>query len=99
MPVTVMGEDVTQTFWAPIGRAHIVITDSSAGKIAVKINGREHEFPVAKNLFQREYKIDISRYIEDGENIIVYHAPSLGRSVKLYVELVEKYGRTESYNY
>ena len=99
MPVSVMGEDVTQTFWAPIGRANIVITDSSAGKIAVKINGREHEFPVARNLFQKNYKIDISRYIEDGENIIVYHAPSLGRSVRLYVELVEKYGRTGHYNY
>lgn len=95
VPVTVSGEDVKQTFWAPIGRAQIVVTDTSAGKIAVMINGRNHEFPITKTLFQKECKIDISRYIDDGENTIVYYAPSLGRSVTLYVELVEKYGRTE----
>lgn len=93
VPVTVCGEDVKQTFWAPIGRAQIVIKDTTAGKIAVMINGKELEFPVAKTVFQKEYKIDISRYIEDGENTIVFYAPSLGRSVTLYVELVEKYAR------
>lgn len=95
MPVTVCGEDVKQTFWAPIGRAQIVITDTTAGKIAVMINGKEHEFPVAKTIFQKEYKIDISRYIEDGENTVVFYSPSLGRSVTLYIELVERYGRSE----
>ncbi len=94
MPVTVSGEDVKQRFWAPIGRAQIVITDTNAGKLAVNINGRDHEFPLAKNVFHRDYKIDISRYIDDGFNTVTFYAPSLGRSVSLYVELVEKYGRT-----
>ena len=57
------------------------------------INGREHEFSIYKPVFQKEYKIDISRYIDDGFNTITFHAPSLGRSVSAYVELVEKYGR------
>ena len=91
IPVTVSGNDVKQTFWAPIGRAQIVITDATAPKIAVMINGKEHEFPVVKPVFHREYKIDISRYIDDGFNTITFHAPSLGRSVNVYVELVEKY--------
>ena len=95
MPVTVSGESVKQNFWAPIGRAQIVIKDTTTGRLAVMINGKEHEFPITKNIFQKDCKIDISRYIEDGENTIVYHAPSLGRSVTLYVELVEKYGRHE----
>lgn len=90
-PVTVCGEEVKQTFWAPIGRAQIVVTDTNAGRLAVMINGKEHEFPIAKTVFQREYKIDISRFIEDGENTIVFYPPTLGRSVTLYVELVEKY--------
>ena len=93
MPVTVSGEEIKQTFWAPIGRAQIVITDTNAGKIAVMINGKNHEFPVAKTMFQKEYKIDISRYIDDGENTIIFYPPSLGRTVTLYVELVEKYGK------
>lgn len=93
IPTTVCGEEVKQTFWAPIGRAQIVITDTNAGRLAVMINGREHEFPISKTVFQKEYKIDISRFIEDGENTIVFYPPTLGRSVTLYVELVEKYAR------
>ena len=92
MPKTICGEEVKETFWAPIGRAQLVITNSTAAKIAVKINGRIMEFPVTKTIFQKDYRIDISRYIEDGENTIVYYPPTLGRAVTLYVELVEKYG-------
>ena len=92
MPKTICGEEVKETFWAPIGRAQLVITNSTAAKIAVKINGRTLEFPVTKTIFQKDYRIDISRYIEDGENTIIYYPPTLGRAVTLYVELVEKYG-------
>ena len=98
VPVTVSGEDIKQTFWAPIGRAQIVVTDTTAPKLAVMINGREHEFGIYKPVFQKEYKIDISRYIDDGFNTITFHAPSLGRSANVYVELVEKYGRITNYN-
>ena len=97
IPVTICGNDVKQTFWAPIGRAQIVITDTTTPKIAVMINGREHEFSIFKPVFQKEYKIDISRYIDDGFNTITFHAPSLGRSVSAYVELVERYGRITEY--
>ena len=97
IPVTVNGDEVKQTFWAPIGRAQIVVVDTNAPKIAVMINGKDHEFPITKPLFQKEYKIDISRFIDDGENVIVYYPPSLGRTVTLYVELVEKYGKSAEY--
>ena len=92
MPVTVCGEEVKQTFWAPIGRAQLVVTNSNAAKIAVMINGKTLEFPVTKTIFQKDYRIDISRYIDDGANTIIFYPPSLGRTVTLYVELVEKYG-------
>ena len=95
IPVTVCGEDIKQTFWAPIGRAQIVITDTNAAKLAVMINGRDHEFPISKSVFQKEYKIDISRYIDDGPNTVIFYSPTLGRTVTAYVELVEKYGRLE----
>ena len=95
IPVTVNGDDIKQTFWAPIGRAQIVVTETTAPKIAVMINGKEHEFPVAKPVFHREYKIDISRYIDDGFNTVTFHAPSLARSFTAYIELVEKYKKIE----
>ncbi len=95
-PITVCGDEVKQTFWAPIGRAQLVITNSTAAKINVMINGKVLEFPVTKTIFQKDFRIDISRYIEDGENTIIFYPPTLGRAVTLYVELVEKYGTTES---
>lgn len=94
MPVSIHNEDIKQTFWAPIGRAQIVVTDTTAPKLAVMINGKEHEFAISKPIFQKEYKIDISRYIDDGFNTVTFHAPSLGRSISLYIELVERYNRS-----
>ena len=93
VPVTVSGEDIKQTFWAPIGRAQIVVAETSSPKLAVMINGKEHEFTLAMPIFHREHKIDISRFIDDGFNTVTFHAPSLGRSVKVYVELVERYNK------
>ena len=93
LPVTVSGTEAKQTFWAPIGRAQLVITDTNAGKIAVNINGKNHEFPIMKTIFQKDYRIDISRYIEDGYNTVIFYPPSLGRTVTVYIELVEKYSR------
>ena len=98
IPVTVCGEEVKQTFWAPIGRAQIVVKDTNAAKIAVMINGKNHEFTISKSIFQKECKIDISRHIDDGFNTVVFYPPTLGRSVTLYIELVEKYGRISSHN-
>ena len=49
-------------------------------------------FDVTKSLFQKEVKIDISRFIEDGQNNIVY-CPN-DHLIKVYVELVEKYSHT-----
>ena len=95
VPLTISGDDVQQNFWAPIGRAQIVITNTTAPKLAVMINGKEMEFNLSKPIFQKEYKIDISRYIDDGFNTIRFHAPSLGRSVSAYIELVEKFPKIE----
>ncbi len=94
VPVTVCGDEVKQTFWAPVGRAQLVITNATTSKLNVMINGKTLEFPVAKTIFQKDYRIDISRYIDDGANTIVFYPPTQGRAVTLYVELVEKYGTT-----
>lgn len=93
-PITINGEEVKQTFWAPIGRAELVILNATTSTLKLSINGKELEFPVTKTIFQKDYKIDISQYIEDGANTIIFYPPTQGRSVTLYVELVEKYGTT-----
>ena len=88
-PVIVKQEPVKQKFWAPIGRANIVVVGQIVPKISVEINGKKEEFSMSKGLFQKEAKIDISRYIEDGPNTIIFN-PAVC-PIKVYVELVEAY--------
>ena len=88
-PVEVNYREVEQTFWAPLGRAHIVIVGPSVPKINVMINGKTHEFTVTRSLFQKEAKIDISRLIEDGQNKILFYPTYF--PMKVYIELVESY--------
>ena len=52
-------------------------------------------FNVNKGLFQKETKIDISRYIEDGSNVIIYN-PAVC-PLKMYVELVEAYEKNQCF--
>ena len=54
------------------------------------INGKKREFLIVRTLFQKDAKIDISRYIEDGKNTIVFYPA--GYQMNVYVELVESYG-------
>ena len=95
-PVEVNNEPVKQTFWAPIGRAQIVIVGQIAPKISVEINGKKEEFSLNKNFFQKQSKIDISRYIEDGANTIIFN-PAVC-PLKMYVELVEAYEKNECFD-
>lgn len=88
-PVEVFRENVTQNFWAPIGRAQLVVVAPVVSRIDVIINGKKHELTVSKTLFQKDGKVDISRYIEDGHNTIVYCPTNY--PIKMYVELVEPY--------
>ena len=48
-PVEVKDTPVKQTFWAPIGRAQIVIVGQIVPKLAVEINGKKEEFIINKN--------------------------------------------------
>lgn len=88
-PVDITTESVKQTFWAPVGRAQVVIVGQLAPKISLEINGKKEEFTINKNFFQKQAKIDISRYIEDGANTIVYN-PAIC-PLRMYVEIVEAY--------
>lgn len=92
-PVAVEKEDIEQSFWSPVGRASIVVVGQVVPKIEVTINGKKKEFSLNKNFFQKDTKIDISRFIEDGHNTIIFH-PSVC-PLNMYVELVEKREKPE----
>jgi len=95
-PVDVRDQPVKQTFYAPIGRAQIVLVGQIVPKFEVEINGKKEEFLVNKHFFQRQTKIDISRYIEDGVNNIVFN-PTVC-PIKVYVELVEAYEKNKCFD-
>jgi len=88
-PVEIGYKEVEQSFWAPLGRAHIVIVGASVPKITVMINEKTHELNVNRGFFQKEAKIDISRFIEDGQNKILFYPTYF--PMKVYIELVESY--------
>lgn len=88
-PIEISHKEVEQTFWAPVGRAHIVIVGPSVPKIRVMINEKTHELNVNRTLFRKEAKIDISRLIEDGQNKILFYPTYF--PMKVYIELVESY--------
>ena len=96
VPIEVKNEPVKQIFWAPIGRAQIVIIGQVAPKISVEINGKKEEFVLNKNFFQKQAKIDISRYIEDGQNVIIFN-PAVC-PLKMYVELIEPYEKNKCFD-
>ena len=95
-PTVVANEPVKQTFWAPIGRAQIVLVGQIVPKLTVEINGKKEEFTINKNFFQKQAKIDISSYIEDGANTIIFN-PSVC-PIKVYVELVEAYEKNTCFD-
>ena len=96
-PVVVDGEDFCQSFWSPTGRAEIVLLGQVVPKIEVTINGKKEVFVLNKGFFQKDTRIDISSYIEEGHNTIVFH-PSVC-ALNLYVELVPKIQETNNLNF
>ena len=96
LPVEISNKEVEQVFWAPIGRAEIVISGLSVPKIDVMINEKTHTFNVNRTLLQKDVKIDISGYIDDGQNKVLFYPTYF--PVKAYVEVVESYDNAEHNN-
>ena len=96
-PVVVDGADVCQSFWSPTGRAEIVILGQVVPKIEVTINGKKEIFALNKGFFQKDTRIDISSYIEEGYNTIAFH-PSVC-ALNVYVELVPKIQETSNLSF
>lgn len=88
-PLEVKDKPIKQTFWAPIGRANVVIVGQAAPKMEVLINGKKQEFTIDKGLFEKTAKVDISSYIEDGANTVEFQ-PAIC-PMKMYIEVVEPF--------
>ena len=89
---------VEQSFFAPKKYAKIIIDNKfGIGQLKVDINGREKIFDLPKEIFgyKRYCEIDISKYVQQGRNTLVFSSPeflqsSINKGLRLYIELVEK---------
>ena len=88
-PIDVYMEEKKQTFWSPIGRAKIVTVGHIGSTLDVMINGKKRTLNLFGGFLHRDASVDISRFIEDGENYIVFY-PSI-MPYKVYVEIIEAY--------
>lgn len=87
-----------QSFYAPEKKAKINVDNKfGVSQLSANINGKEHVFDLPKEFlgFKRFAEIDISKYIKQGKNTIVFSSPdfsgsAFNKALRLYVELVEK---------
>ena len=97
-PVTISNDKPisTQHFYAAKNSAVIKIDNRlGVSNLSVNINGRSQVFDLPRELmgYKRFAEIDISKYIKQGENTIIFTSPEFAgsyvkKSLKLYVELV-----------
>ena len=66
-------------------------------QLKIDINGRERIYELPKELFahKRYCEIDISQYIQKGNNYVIITSPefydsSSNKGIRFYIELVEK---------
>ena len=90
-------KNVQQSFYTDKKYAKVVI-DNKYGidKLSIDINGQEKIFDLPKERFghKRYCNIDISQYIRQGRNTIIFSSPDFeninDKGIRLYIELVEK---------
>ncbi len=87
---------VAQGFYANRKFANIVVDNKfQVSKLNVNINGKDYTFDLPTSIFggNRCVRINISKYIKQGHNVIVYSYPmeeGNKKALRLFVELVEK---------
>lgn len=89
------GQNVLHTqFYAPYKKAKLIVENPCHVKnFGVKINNVDVQFEMEQSpFFNKANIIDITEYIKKGKNDVVYTLPleEKNKSIKVYVELVEK---------
>lgn len=97
-PVIISSADnqrvVTQSFYTKNRYAELIVDNKyQLSYFLVNINGKEKKIELSKNFFNRVERVDISKYLRHGKNIITYMYPDDiegNKGLRLFVELVGK---------
>lgn len=85
---------VTQNFYTKNKYAKVIVDNKfMVSKLIININGKENTFKLEPNIIKRTAEIDISKYLKDGRNTVIFYYPmdeGDKKALRLYVELVKK---------
>ncbi len=85
---------VTQNFYTKDKYAKVIIDNKfMVSKLIININGKENTFKLEPNIIKRTAEIDISKYLKEGRNTVIFYYPmdeGDKKALRLYVELVRK---------
>ena len=90
-PVVVKSKPVKQKFYTADKKGIILIDNYHGVKILpVRINGLLLEIGLSGGFLQRNFEYDISKYLQEGENEVIYYPPdrgSSGKEIKVLIDL------------
>ena len=92
-PRIVGNEPVQDEFFVEKKKGVLVIENSSKAKnILVKINGKLLDIELNSGFLNKIQEYNISKYLEKGDNQIIYQVPEVNKTVKVYIDFssVEK---------
>ena len=96
-PVTIThsSDNIVQNFYTTNKETSLIVDNhSSVSKLDVNINGKDVTLDISTPVFgEKILRIDISEYIKNGQNNIVFYPPQdkiRDKYIKLYAELVKK---------
>ena len=85
---------VTQNFYTKDKYAKVIVDNKfMVSKLIININGKENTFKLEPNIIKRTAEIDISKYLKEGRNTVIFYYPmdeGDKKALRLYVELVKK---------
>lgn len=86
---------ISQEFFVPKNKAVLVVDNKyNLKEFSANINGRTVTFELANNVvpMHRMNRIDISSYVRNGKNSIIFYFPETekNKAVRIYVEVIEK---------
>lgn len=87
-PVTVNTSEIKQEFFSRNSNAILVIENLEHAKLfTIRINGRLLEIELNNGFMNKMQEFDISDYLSDGRNEVIFYPTTSQKNVKVYINL------------
>ncbi len=87
-PVIINNKPIQQKFYTDKKNGVILIENINGAKILpVRVNGLLLEISLEGGFLQKNFEYDISKYLQKGENEVIYYPHTIGKQVKVLIDL------------